>query len=99
MSRFGNTITPITNFTQQEPNEGGVPTEETEIYVAYDDNYLYIAARMYDSNPAGILAYQRRRNQSLATDDRFMFILDTFNDGRNAYFFETNPAGLEVTDY
>lgn len=91
---FWNTMTPITNFTQQEPNEGGVPTEETEIYVAYDDNYLYVAARMYDSNPAGILAYQRRRNQSLATDDRFMFILDTFNDGRNAYFFETNPAGL-----
>jgi hypothetical protein len=91
---FWENVTPITNFTQQEPNEGSVPTERTEIFVAYDDSYLYIAARMYDSNPDRILAYQRRRNQSLATDDRFMWILDTFHDGRNAYFFETNPAGL-----
>ncbi|MCC5906861.1 MAG: carbohydrate binding family 9 domain-containing protein [Balneolaceae bacterium] len=91
---FWDRVQPNRNFTQQEPNEGGIPSQDTEIYVAYDDNYLIIAAKLFDDNPAGILAYQRRRNQSLATDDRFMWILDTFHDGRNAYFFETNPAGL-----
>lgn len=91
---FWQNITPVTNFTQQEPIEGGKPTEKTEIFIAYDDQHLYIGAKLYDSNPDGILAYQKRRNQGLDTDDRFMWILDTFNDGRNAYFFETNPAGL-----
>ena len=49
---------------------------------------------LYDSDPGGILAYQKRRDQSLRTDDRFMWILDTFLDGRTGYFFEVNPAGL-----
>lgn len=88
-------IAPITNFRQQFPREGNAPTEETTIYVAYDDNYLYIGAVFYDSDPSGILAYQKRRNQGLGTDDRFMWILDTFNSGRNAYFFEINPSGLK----
>lgn len=87
-------IIPIKNFTQQDPSEGASPTEQTEIYIAYNEEYLYIGARFYESEPDGILAYQRRRNQGLGTDDRFMWILDTFNDGRNAYFFEINPAGL-----
>lgn len=91
---FWTNITPITNFRQQVPQEGGTPTELTEIYIAYDSSNLYIAAILYDSDPAGILAYQKRRNQGLGTDDRFMWILDTFNDGRNAYFFETNPTAL-----
>ncbi len=91
---FWDRISPISNFTQQEPNEGAPPSEETEIYIAFDDDYLYIGAKLYDSEPDRILAWQKRRNQSLATDERFMFILDTFHDGRNAYFFETNPAGL-----
>lgn len=91
---FWNRIIPITNFRQQEPEEGNTPSERTEIYVAYDASYLYIGAKLFDSNPDGILAYQKRRNQGLGTDDRFMWILDTFNDGRNAYFFETNPAAI-----
>ncbi|WP_083750239.1 carbohydrate binding family 9 domain-containing protein [Rhodohalobacter halophilus] len=87
-------ISPIKNFTQQEPREGGDPTEHTEIYIAYDESNLYIGAMLYDSNPDQILAYQKRRDQGLGTDDRFMWILDTFNNGRTAYFFETNPAAL-----
>jgi hypothetical protein len=49
---------------------------------------------MYDSEPDKILAYQKERDAYLITDDRFMFILDTFLDGRTGYFFEINPAGL-----
>lgn len=87
-------ISPTTNFTQQEPREGGVPSENTEIYISYDESNLYIGAILYDNSPDQILAYQKRRDQGLGADDRFMWILDTFNDGRNAYFFETNPAAL-----
>jgi hypothetical protein len=87
-------IPAITNFTQQDPNEGGEPSEITEIYVAYDESNLYIGAMLYDRSPDQILAYQKRRDQGLGADDRFMWILDTFNNGRTAYFFETNPVAL-----
>ncbi len=85
--------TAISDFTQQEPVEGGEPSERTEIRVVFDEDHLYIGAILYD-DPAGILAYQRQRDASLGTDDRFMWILDTFLDGRTGYFFEINPAGL-----
>jgi len=85
---------PITQFRQQEPVEGGEPSERTEIRVMYDDEALYIGAMLYDSNPEGILAYQLQRDAGLGTDDRFMWIISTFDDNRTGYFFETNPAGL-----
>lgn len=84
---------PVDDFVQQEPVEGASPSERTEIRVAFDEDDLYIAAMFYD-DPEGILAYQRQRDAGLGTDDRFMWILDTFLDGRTGYFFEINPAGL-----
>ncbi len=87
-------VTPISDFTALEPVEGGEPSERTEVRVAFDADNLYIAVRLFDSDPGGIKGFQRKRDQSLATDDRFMWILDTYQDQRNAYFFEINPAGL-----
>ena len=81
-------------FVQQEPIEGGTPSERTEVYILYSRDELYIGAILYDSDPTGILGHQKQRDQPLNTDDRFMLMLDTFLDGRTGYFFETNPAGL-----
>ena len=82
------------DFLMQEPVEGGQPTEKSLIRIVYDEQNLYIGGIFYDSDPSGIKAFQRQRDAPLFTDDRFMWILDTFLDGRNAYFFEINPAGL-----
>ena len=84
---------PVSDFTQQEPLEGGRPSRLTEVRVAYDADALYIGAKIHD-DPDGILAYQKQRDAGLGTDDRFMWILDTFLDGRTGYFFEINAAGL-----
>lgn len=84
---------PISDFTQQEPVEGAAPSQRTEVCVAFDEDNFYIGAMIYDE-PGGILAYQKRRDAGLGNDDRVMWILDTFLDGRTGYFFEINPAGL-----
>ena len=91
---FWSDVTGISDFLVQEPVEGGEPTEKTTVKVAYDENYLYIGAIFYDSEPDGIKAFKMRKDAPLNTDDRFMWILDTYLDGRNAYFFEINPRGL-----
>ncbi len=83
----------ISDFTQQEPVEGAQPSRRTEIRVVYDSDHLFIGAKVFD-DPDQILAFQRRRDAGLGTDDRFMWILDTFLDGRTGYFFEINAAGL-----
>jgi hypothetical protein len=87
-------VEPATGFLQSEPTEGLAASENTEVYVLYDKKYLYIGANLYDSDPAGVIGYQKQRDQSLSSDDRFMWIIDTFLDGRTGYYFETNPAGL-----
>jgi len=83
----------ITDFRTQEPVEGGTPSERTEIRVVYDEDAIYIGAMLYD-DPNGILAFQKRRDGYLSADDRFMWIIDTFRDGRTGYFFETTATGV-----
>ena len=48
----------------------------------------------FDSEPDKWLGYQRRRDEFLPADDRFMWTIDTFNDQQSGYFFEMNPSGL-----
>ena len=91
---FWSKVTAASGFRQQEPLQGELASEQTEVRIAFDDQFLYISAIFHDSEPDNIKAFQRKRDQSLETDDRFVFILDTYNDQRSAYFFEINPLGL-----
>ena len=43
------TTLPITGFIQTLPDEGGEPSEETEAWVAFDDDNVYVSARVWDS--------------------------------------------------
>jgi len=83
------------NFLAREPF--GMPaSEKTEIAILYDDNYLYIGARCYDTEPDKIRATEMRRDGQLSKDDYFDLFFDTFHDSRNAFSFTTNPLGLRL---
>ena len=84
---------PATGFRQQEPANGDPVTEPTEVRVVYDAGRLVLGITCHDSDPQGVLANQLQRDQSFAADDRFIFTVDTYADGRSGYFFEINPAG------
>ena len=84
----------ITDFHQIRPGDGTEPSERTEVYLLYDDDALYIGARMYDSEPERIAAPTMRHGQGLGNDDRLVVILDPFNTGRSGYRFETNSNGV-----
>jgi hypothetical protein len=84
---------PIGPLLQVEPIEGARPSERTEVRILHDDEYLYFGVRCFDSYPAGIIGTQPQRDANLDPDDRVEIVLDTFNDQRNAYFFQMNPVG------
>lgn len=84
----------LTDFHQIRPSDGAEPSEPTEVYLLYDDDALYIGARMYDSEPDRIAAPTVRHGQGLGRDDRIVIILDPFHTGRGAYRFETNANGV-----
>ena len=54
---------PVDDFVQKEPIEGAPPTERTEVRFLYDDDALYVGARMYSSQGrSGIQAPLSRRD-------------------------------------
>src|SRR5688572_25715763 len=85
---------PAANFVQIDPDNGVPATEPTEVRIAFDGNALYMGVTCFDSEPDRWLGYETRRDQFLASDDRFMWTIDTFLDARSGYFFEMNPSGL-----
>ena len=82
----------ITTFFQQEPNQGQPATELTEVWIAYDDEALYIAAHMHDSHPDSIIARLARRDND-ASSDEFAVGIDSYHDKRNGFFFIVSAAG------
>ncbi len=85
---------PAANFIQIDPANGTPATEKTEVRVVFDANAFYMGVTCFDSDPNGWLGFQRRRDEFLGADDRFMWTIDTFLDARSGYYFETNPSGL-----
>ncbi len=79
-------------FVQRDPHEGEAPTERTVVYVLYDDEALYVGARLYDPHPDSIIARLARRDRSV-TADMFGVYLDPYHDGRTGVYFAVNAAG------
>jgi hypothetical protein len=86
---------PFAAFVQQEPNEGEAATERTEIRFLLDRQNLYVAVICFDSDPQNILVSHSRRDADLGDTDSMRILLDTFNDGQNAFVCGTNPFGIE----
>ena len=84
---------PATNFLQRDPDNGVPATEKTEVRVLFDRDRLILGVICFDSEPARLLGNQMQRDQPFEADDRFMFAIDPFFDGRSGYFFEINPSG------
>ena len=87
-------VIPMSDFIQQEPNEGAPATEKTESWVFFDDNNIYITARCWDSHPERMIINEMRRDtRNIFQNENFTVVLDTFYDRRNGFFFQTNPLG------
>ena len=82
------------DFVQQLPRENRPATEPTEVWVFFDDKNLYIAARCFDSHPEREVATEMRRDDNnVIQNESLSFVLDTFYDRRNGFFFQTSPLG------
>jgi len=82
----------IDGFMQREPVEGAAPTERTVVRVLYDDEAIYVGARMFDAAPDSIIARLGRRDSQLDSD-AFGFFIDPYLDRRSGFYFAVNAAG------
>ena len=85
------------SFTQYAPVPGAAPSQQTSVKFAYDDNALYIGARMWDRSPDSILHQLSERDRTENTDE-FGIWFSPFNDGLNAVRFVTTPDGIQIDE-
>jgi hypothetical protein len=86
-------IAPLTDFLQTEPGDGVPATERTEVYILYDDDALYVGARLRDTG--AVRKRLGRRDTFLQDSDWFYVMLDGHHDHLTAFQFSINPAGVQ----
>ncbi len=92
-------IEPTSGFLQREPFEGRPAMEETEVRILYDDENLYIGARMYDSDPERIARQLTPRGETGRAAGYFEFSFDPNLDRSTGYTFRVTAAGVQRDQY
>jgi len=87
------TVPAVTGFIQMDPHGGEPATQKTEYWILFDDRNLYVAVRAWESNLAGMVANEMRRDALTLTQSEYVnFSFDTFYDRRNAQIFLVSPT-------
>ncbi len=85
--------TPVSDFKQYDPDHDAPATERTEVRFLFDDDALYVGARLTDSQgPAGITSTVVRRD-AFFNSDYFEVVIDGFHDHLGRAYFQVNPSG------
>src|SRR5262245_41977943 len=71
---------PITDFIQKEPTEGAQPTDAMDVRIAYDDDVLYVGARMHSTD--GRIQAPLGRRDSTDQAEHILMSFDKFLDRR-----------------
>jgi hypothetical protein len=88
-------VAPMSDFFQVEPQAGAPATERTDVWLAYDEDNVYVSVRCWDTSIETLIASEMRRDSSAnwQGNDILSFIFDTYYDRRNSIAFTVNPLG------
>jgi len=86
-------LTPIADFVQQQPREGQAPTEATEVFIGYDDEAIYVGARLHRKDPKALARAVTRRD-GYGNSEKFTITFDPQMDRRTAVGFGVSVAGV-----
>lgn len=84
----------FSGFTQQEPVEGRPAEHDTEVRVLFGDDAVWIAARMWDTEPHRIDRRLTRRDNH-GSYDQFSVHFDPNLDGLTGYSFRVSAANVQ----
>lgn len=83
----------IAGFIQHDPEDGKPATQKTVVKVAYDDQAIYIAAKMDDARP--VTTVLGRRDSDLESD-WFRIYIDSQHDRLTGASFWINPSNVQI---
>ncbi|MCK5329835.1 MAG: carbohydrate binding family 9 domain-containing protein, partial [Candidatus Marinimicrobia bacterium] len=82
---------PFSLFIQAAPDNGVPATEQTEVWVGFDDASIYVGARLWDNHADSIITRMARRDANFNSDE-FQVAIDSYFDKRSGYYFVVNPS-------
>ena len=82
-----------TNFIQKQPYEGKAPSQKTAFKILYDQEYLYVGIRAFDTEPGKIVYRKSRRDN--CEGDWVQVIIDSYHDFRTGFSFSVSAAGVK----
>lgn len=84
------------NFIQNFPTDTMTSKSQEEVMVSYDDKFLYIAARIFNTvKNQHYVTPSLKRDYRGEANDAFVVSLDPFMDRMNAFSFGINPFGVQ----
>ena len=83
-------------FTQNFPNDTTQAQSQTEVRVAYSDEFLYVAAICRGNEHDDYVVTSLKRDYSWGLNDNFTINIDPFGDGLNGFFFTLSPVGAQL---
>jgi hypothetical protein len=88
------TVKPASGFIQIEPQPGAQATDQTEVWVFFDNDNIYVGARAFDSDMSIVGTEMRRDNNATWNgNDLIGVAFDTFYDRRSSFAFIVNALG------
>jgi hypothetical protein len=84
----------INDFFQHFPSDSLMAELKTSIKIIRDDSNIYLLAKSQIKNKKYVVS-SLRRDWSGWGIDGITFVFDTYNDRTNAFFFGTNPEGVQ----
>lgn len=89
--------TPLTNFSEFEPNNGANASEKTEVRIVYDNIAIYVGVKLFDSKPDEISKQLGDRDTGDDVNtDLFGIGFDTYDDNQNGFIFFVSAAGVQT---
>lgn len=85
------------HFHQYFPTDSVEAMTNTEVRLTYDEEFLYIGAKMSSPKPRGkrYVTPSLRRDYRGEANDGITIVLDPFQDNTNALQFGVNPFGVQ----
>ncbi len=84
----------LNNFTTWQPNFGDDPDMGAEVRIIYDDEAIYIGARIEEIHRDSIMTQLSQRDD-IGNTDWFGVILDTYGNGNDALEFILGATGVQ----
>ena len=93
-------LIPATKFERWMPNNGASEKKgyENYVYLGYDDNAIYVGARLNNPNPIPV-EFSQRDNIWQVNAELFFVSINTYDDNTNYQSFQVTSAGTQGDRY